>query len=201
MFNLLARLVGGAVQPLIDRLSMAGASLLRRLAFFLVAGICFVVVLIALTIALDLWVAELAGPVAGALAVAGVYFAIGVTAGAIGMRSGVKPAPGAQAPPAEAETKRARQTQIDQFIAPLLDMLMRLGLRREQLAVLAGASLAKQLRPVPLVGLAIIAGFVAGRMWKGWDALLSLEAVAALLSMFGLSNRMMDEAEPEDLAA
>ena len=209
MFNLLARLVGGTVQPLIDRLSAAGISLVRRLALFLVAGLCFVVVLIALTVALDLWVAELAGPIAGALTVAAVYLAVGLTAGGIALRGGAKSTSAAGSATAdsgnpakapEAETKRARRAQIDQFIAPLLDMLQRLGLRREQLAVLAGASIAKQLNPVPLLGLAIIAGFVVGRMWKGWDALFSLDVVTALLSMFGLPHRM-DEAEPEDLAA
>ncbi len=199
MFDLLARLAGGAVQPLIDRLSAAGASLARRVALLLVAGICFVVVLIALTAALDLWVAELAGPIAGVLAVAGVYLVVGLTAGITGLRGGAKPAPSTKAQPAEAETTRARQIQIDQFIAPLLGMLQRLGLRREQLAVLAGASVAKQLKPVPLVGLAIIAGFVIGRMWKGWDGLFSLDVVTALLGMFGLPARTGDE--PEDLAA
>ena len=207
MFNLLARLVGGAVQPLIDRLSAAGASLVRRLALFLVAAVCFLVAVVALTIALDLWIAELAGPIVGALVVAGVYLLNGITAALLALRGNAAPASvethaasDAKVSSDHAEATHARQAQIDQFIAPLLSMLQRLGLRREQLAVLAGASVAKQLSPVPLVGVAIIAGFVFGRMWKGWDALRSLDVVTALLGMFGLSGHT-DDAEPEDVAA
>ena len=53
-----------------------------------------VVVIIALTIAFDLWVASKAGPIVGALAVAGLYLVVG--AGAVGLalrRPGAPAAP------------------------------------------------------------------------------------------------------------
>lgn len=204
MFGFIARLAGGAIAPLVNQVSAFGASLLRKLALFLVAGVCFIVTLIALTIAFDLWIASLAGPIVAALAVAFVYLLVGVVAIVLALRSGAAPS-AAMKPDAAAEAAadhtRTRQAQIDHFTAPLLGLLQSLGLRREQLAVLAGASLAKQLKPVPLVGLAVIAGFLIGRMWKGWDALLSTDLGAALLALLGMGRAKDEAAEPEDQAA
>ena len=184
MFGFLARLVGGAVSPLVDRAAAFGASLLRKLALFLVAAVCMVVVIIALTIAFDLWIASLAGPIVGALAVAGLYLLIAIAAAVLAMRDGSKPAQ-APAPTAEeaarSDEANAKDEKVDQFTAPILAMLASLGLRREQIAVLAGASLAKRLGPVPLVGIAIVAGFLVGRLWQGWDALLSSDLIESLL--------------------
>ena len=100
----------------------------------------------------------------------------------------------------EPTAQNERSTKIDQFIAPLLNVLQNLGLRREQLAVLAGASVAKQLRPVPLVGLAIIAGFLLGRVWKGWGAFLSTDLIATILGFIRTTGARMQEA-PEPAAA
>ena len=55
MIGFVARLIGGAVSPLVDQVTAFGASLLRKLALFVVAALCMVVVVIALTIAFDLW--------------------------------------------------------------------------------------------------------------------------------------------------
>ena len=68
----------------------------------------------------------------------------------------------------QARKNSTRKAQVDAFAAPLMSALAGLGLRREQFAVLAGSSLAKQLGPLPLVGLAVVGGFLVGRMWKGW---------------------------------
>ncbi len=209
MLAFLARVAGGAVAPLVDRVSAFGASLARKLVLFLVAGVCFLVVLAALTIAFDLWIAMLAGPIAGALAVAGVYLAVGLLAVTLAMR-GDRSAQGRVKAGARAEEESqgdeaaaggtTRNAQIDRFIAPILGMLQNLGLRREQLAVLAGASMAKQLRPLPLVGVAIVAGFLVGRVWKGRDVLLSTELVTTLLGMLGLSQSAREAAETTDQA-
>ena len=79
-------------------------------------------------------------------------------------------------------------------------MLASLGLRREQIAVLAGASLAKRLGPVPLVGIAIVAGFLVGRLWQGWDSLVSSDLVDSLLDLV-VPGRRGSETEPQDRAA
>ena len=200
MFGLIARLVGGALDPLIDQVSTASARLLRKLALFLVAGLCLAVVLIALTIAFDLWVASKLGAIAGALAVAGVYLAIAVVAIVLALRKEkprVAANAAAKAEKAEESQAAGRGEAVDAFAAPLMAMLAGLGLRREQLAVLAGSSLAKQLGPLPLVGLALVGGFLIGRMWKSWRALLSTDAIASVLGMFGLSGSPEDDDEAE----
>ena len=202
MFSILARLVGGAVSPAIERMSAAGANLARKVALFLVAAICFVVVAIALTVAFDLWIASLAGAIVGALAVAGLYLALGAIAVVLALQSGAtrrRDTAAAAAAAAAPEPGRNRSAQVDRFIAPLLKTLQALGLRREQIAVLAGASVAKQIGPIPLVGLAIVAGFLIGRLWKGWRGMMSTDLVATILSLVGASRA--GQAEPQDQSA
>ncbi|WP_158810811.1 phage holin family protein [Beijerinckia sp. L45] len=174
MFGFIANLVGDALAPLIDSITEFSVRLLRKVALFLVAAMCLLVVLIALTIAFDLWIATLAGPIVAALAVAGLYFIVAILAVVFALRDGSSPAvtvedaKAAEAVPLQPEIN----AQIDQFTKPILDILQRFGLRREQLAVFAGATMAKRLGPVPLVGCAIVVGFLVGRLWKSWRSVL-----------------------------
>ena len=200
MFGFVARLVGGAMAPLVDQVTAFGASLLRKLALFAVAALCMVVVVVALTIAFDLWIASLAGPIVGALAVAGLYLAIAVVAVALALRGGARPAQADTEEPAPQAASAAKDEKVDQFTAPILAMLASLGLRREQIAVLAGASLAKRLGPVPLVGIAIVAGFLVGRLWQGWGSLVSSDLVERVLDLV-VPGRREAEADGKDEAA
>ncbi len=187
MFSLLTGLLGGAVAPLIERLSTASANLFRKVVLFLVAGLCLLVVLLALTIAFGLWITSLAGAVVGCLAVAGLYLLVAALAIALALGGGAKArVERAEAPDPRRDEERAFDAQIDQFSAPLLRMLQQLGLKRELIAVLAGTSVAKRLGPLPLVGLAIVAGFLIGRMWKNWRGLLTSEAVMTLVGALGM---------------
>jgi hypothetical protein len=176
MFGFIANLVGDALAPLVDSITDFSVRLLRKVALFLVAALCLMVVLIALTIAFDLWIATLAGPIVAALAVAGLYLLVAVIAVFLALRDGSAPAAtveDAKAAAAEAVPPQSEiNAQIDQFTKPILDLLQRFGLRREQLAVFAGATMAKRLGPVPLVGCAIIVGFLVGRLWKSWRGIL-----------------------------
>ncbi len=184
MFGFVASLLGDAVAPLLDAAAEFSARLLRKLALFLAAALCMLVVLIALTIAFDLWIASLAGPIVGALAVAGVYLLVAVLAVVLALRD-PRPA-AAPADPAAATAAAPKNpqlgAQIDQFTKPILDVLQRFGLKREQLAVFAGATMAKRLGPLPLVGCAIVVGFLVGRLWKSWRH--ALEAGLALSPFF-----------------
>ena len=199
MFGLLSGLLGGAVAPLVERLSTAGAALFRKVALFLVAGLCLLVVLVALTLAFGLWIGSHAGAVAGCLAVAGVYLLVGVIAVAVALGAGGKAAaiPAASGPSRDEE--RAFNAKIDQFTAPLLRMLQRFGLKRELIAVLAGTSMAKRLGPLPLVGLAIVAGFLVGRMWRSWRTLFTSDAVNALVGALGsFGAKAAAESSPQE---
>jgi hypothetical protein len=215
MLGFAARLIGGMFTPLIDQASASTARLLRKLALFLAAGLALVVVLIALTIAFDLWIASMKGPIVGALAVAGLYLVVAVIAVVMALRPGAKTQPAAERKANEAGStaRRGLDAQVDEFAAPLLDILQNLGLRREQLAVLAGTSVAKQIGPIPLVGLAIVAGFLIGRMGGGLKGLLSSDLLSTLLAsdlfaaLFGAkaetppsSDEAMPDGEARDAA-
>ena len=203
MLGFAARMIGGAIAPLIDRITTVSARLLRKAALLFVAALCLLVVVVALTVAFFLWIASLASPIIAALAVAGVYFAVAALALIFALRDGSTKAESA-GPSLKDTPKRQAEAginaQIDQFTAPLMDLLARFGFRREQLAVLAGASMAKQLGPLPLVGLAIVGGFLIGRMWKTWRSLLSLDLITSVLAsdLFGLRQPRGDSAGPEE---
>jgi hypothetical protein len=57
-----------------------------------------------------------------------------------------------------------RAEVISEAVVPIIEILRSLGWKREELALLAGAELAKTLPPLTLVGFAIICGFLIGRM-------------------------------------
>jgi uncharacterized membrane protein YraQ (UPF0718 family) len=203
MFGLITGLLRDAVTPILDRIADASARLIRKIVLFAVAGVCAIVVLIALTNAFDLWITTLAGPIVGALAVAGLYLAIAIVAVVVALRD--ESAPKKAAAPATEAASDTRPdpseaaARIDQFTAPIMDMLQRYGFKREQLAVFAGATLAKRLGPLPLVGCAIVAGFLAGRMWKSWRHLLetALAASPLLADILGQAMPRADADEPE----
>ena len=186
MFGFIARAIGGALTPLIDQISEFGARLVQKLALFLVAALCLLVVASALTLAFGLWVNTLAGPIVGCLAVAGLYLVIAGGSVFLALRKPRPKAAVAGEPEQDAAQRADRDHRVDDLTAPLLGLLQTLGLRREQLAVVAGATIAKQLGPVPLVGLAIVAGFLIGRMVKSWRTLLSIDAITDLLASLGL---------------
>jgi hypothetical protein len=193
MVAMILRFVSGAFAPLFDQATDAGARLLWKLALFAAAAAALAIAGIAATLAFGLWIASMRGPVAGALAVAALYAAVAILAVVLALwPRRAATARAAQDPVRESQTKT--NDEIDAFTAPLLDALSRFGLRREQLAVLAGASLAKQLGPLPLVGLAILAGFLVGRLWHG---LFSQEAIASLLGSDFIAS-FFKRREPED---
>jgi hypothetical protein len=53
--------------------------------------------------------------------------------------------------------------QIDGIVAPIDDVLRSSGLERERATLLAGAAIAKELKPLTSVVFALVAGFIVGR--------------------------------------
>jgi hypothetical protein len=199
--GLVGKLIGGVTTPLIEEFTAKATRLLSKLALFFVAALCMAVVLIALTVAFDLWISGLYGPVAGALAVAGLYLAVALAAVAtallIGHKPAVRAASAADADPVAGQP--SLDAQIDAFARPLLRTLRNLGLRREVLAVLAGTSVAKQMGPLPLVGLAIVAGFLVGRMAGGLRRLISPDLIGMLAKSELFAGLFRPRSEPADV--
>ncbi|ACB96798.1 phage holin family protein [Beijerinckia indica] len=176
MTPFLQRLAHDAAAPLVD----FGVTLAKKVALLLFAALFLLSALIFLTIALFGWLATMLEQPLAALTIGAIYLLAAVLTLVLALR---KPAPvapvslqerlaAAQAEQDKAEkseAERAQQTktatQIDEIVTPLLGFLQDAGLEREKLAVLAGASVAKQLHGYSLVLAGMIAGFFAGRFY------------------------------------
>lgn len=153
------KVVTGALAPV----EAAGTRLLGTAGIGAVAIACLLAAIIFLSIALDLWLAQIAGPVIAALGAAGFYLIVAVLCllllRARRMNAQVK------APPAPAETaeKSEISASIEETLAPFVAILHDLGLKREETAVRLGTEVAKQLGPLALFAVALAAGFLFER--------------------------------------
>lgn len=170
MNALINRLISEAAAP-IEKMS---ARLFKKAVFIFVAMSCLFVGAIFLAIALFVFVQPLAGTAIAALGTGGIYFGVAIIGIIIASRgSSQHSAPAALASGPIPETKgnftyqqRAFASNIDDAVAPILDVLRDSGLDRERLALEAGAEIAKQLHPFSLAGLAIVVGFILGQNLK-----------------------------------
>ncbi len=166
-------------QSIILPLQRKGARLLMKAALFLVALVALLVVAIFLTAAFFIWIDQLAGPLIAALAVASLYLLIAVSALLYAVHGGKEKPHGASKQAKTDSAKNLRQESpsqenvrqeedraevISEAVAPYVEILRALGWKQEEMALLAGAELAKTLPPLTLVGFAIICGFLIGRM-------------------------------------
>jgi hypothetical protein len=137
-----------------------------------VAIVCIIAAVIFLSVALDLWVAQMAGPVIGALATAGFYILVALICLAILLarsKSGKKK----KAPPSPidvAETAKAPNAassslsaNLEETVAPFVAILQQSGLKREAVAVRLATEATKELGPLALVALALAVGFLSER--------------------------------------
>jgi hypothetical protein len=193
MKQLIARWLSEAIAPLQDnvqqKLLELGARLIRKAALLVCLALAALAALIFLTLALFFWLYSLVGVIWAATTVGGLYLIFaGICALALrGTNATPKPASTASAsaprqnlledetPPspetAAAEAAhQARQAEwagiVDELAVPVASILHEAGLRREEAALLAGAQILKQLKPLPLVGLVIVLGFLFGRMFQ-----------------------------------
>jgi hypothetical protein len=170
MNALISRLISEATAP-IEKMS---ARFFKKAVLFFVAMSCLSVSSIFLTIALFVFVQTLAGTAIAALAAGGLYLGIALICIIVAPRESSR-----QSAPAASETgpitetretsprpKLEFATNIDEAVAPILDILRDAGLERERLALAAGTEIAKQLHPVSLAALAIVVGFILGRILK-----------------------------------
>ena len=170
MNALVNRLVSDATAP-IEKMS---ARLFKRAVLFFMAMSCLFVGSIFLTIALFDFVQPLAGTAIAALGTGGLYLGVALICIIVSSRQTSRPAAKAAAesgPMTETERnprpqKLAFSSNIDEAVAPILDILRDAGLERERLALAAGTEIARQLHPFSLVALAIVVGFILGRILK-----------------------------------
>ncbi|MGI8567683.1 MAG: hypothetical protein ACR2KT_00615 [Methylocella sp.] len=148
------------------------ARLFKKAVLIFVAISCLFVGAILLTIALFVLVQPLVGTAIAALGTGGLYLGVAIICIIVASRDGgdqAAPAALASGPIPETQgnptsQKRAFATNIDEAVAPILDVLRDSGLDRQRRALEAGAEIAKQLHPFSLAALAIVAGFILGRI-------------------------------------
>lgn len=187
--SLITGVLSDALAPLSDRVAKISARLLKKAVLLVAAAFSFFAALIALTIAFDLWIATLAGPVVAALAVAALYILAGTLAVVFALREAPRANPlerAAAAPKSSGDGDQAAAV-------PLHELLQRSKGDPEQMALLTAALIAKRTGPVTLAGCALAAGFVIGRFWKNWRQVLesgaaALPVLAALLEQFAANS-------------
>jgi hypothetical protein len=163
---------GLAQQSVILPLQRKGTRLLVKAALFLVAATALLVTILFLTAAFFIWIDQLASPLIAALAVAGLYLGIAVIAILCAVYGGKgKPRDTSKYAAAAINLRQEKASQdhsteqedraavISEAILPLINVLHALGWKREEMALLASAELAKTLPPLTLVGLALICAF------------------------------------------
>ncbi|QBR71817.1 hypothetical protein CU048_11635 [Beijerinckiaceae bacterium] len=171
MNRVISQLISDATAPIGEM----SARLFKKAAlFFLAMGFLFFSVVF-LTIALFVFLQAWLGSAIAALSVGGVFLAAALICLLVALRDKSPASPSvaaaATAPRRESPEKPPRQKlvfseNIDESVAPILDILQEAGLERERLALQAGTEIAKQLQPFSLVAFAIVAGFIFGRILK-----------------------------------
>ena len=170
MSRLINRLVSEATAPI----GAMSTRLFKKAVLIFVAVSCLFGGAVFLTIALFVFVQPLVGTAIAALGTGGLYLGVAIICVIVASRGSSRySAPAALASGLLPETngnpssqERAFASNIDEAVAPILDVLRDSGLDRERRALEAGAEIAKQLRPFSLAAVAIVAGFIFGRTLK-----------------------------------
>lgn len=170
MNRLINQLISDATAPIGE---MSARLFKKAVLFFLAMSFLFLGAIF-LTIALFVFLQSLAGSAVAALSVGGFYLGAAIICLLVAARE--RPNRGQSATPAPAplmdSTEKPSRPRllfgenIDETVAPILDILQEAGLERERLALQAGTEIAKQLNPFSLVAFAIVAGFIVGRILR-----------------------------------
>jgi hypothetical protein len=170
-------------QSILLPLQQKGARLLRKAALFALAALAFLLAIVFLSVAFFIWIVQLLGLLTACLAFGGFCLSFGIVALLFAIYSGRETSKNETrketqenvqaanklkdqlaAEQNQQETQDRRSEVISEAVVPIIEILRSLGLKREEYALLAGAELAKTLPPLTLVGLAVICGFLIGRM-------------------------------------
>jgi hypothetical protein len=158
------RLIREATAPI----RRAIARIIQSAVLLTVAGICLIIMWGFLTAALFIFLEDRFGGTIAALAVAGVYllFAIiCVVVLKIMQRSAVKAE--AHQPTFAAATGDVVAEEVQRAAEPWMEILETAGLYRERAALIVSGDALRKMKPMQLVGMAVLGGFVFGRVITG----------------------------------
>jgi hypothetical protein len=158
------RLIREATAPI----KRAIARIIQSAVLLTIAGICLIIMWGFLTAALFIFLEDRFGGTIAALIVAGVYllFAIICVAVLKMMRRSAAKAEERQATFAAA-TSDVVSEEMQRAAEPWMEILETAGLYRERAALLVSGDALRKMKPMQLVGMAILGGFVFGRVITG----------------------------------
>ena len=168
MNALIRRLIIDAMPP-IEKIS---ARIFKFAALFFVTVSLLFVSATLLAIALFVFVQPFAGTAIAALVTGIIYLGAAGICIFVASRERPEEEPAAESGPMKKATSTPPSQSlgfaqnIDETVAPILDVLRESGLERERIALAAGTEIAKQLHPFSVVAFAIVAGFFLGRILK-----------------------------------
>ena len=158
------RLIREATAPI----KRAIARIVQSAILLTIAGICLIIMWGFLTAALFIFLEDRFGGTIAALAVAGVYllFAmICVVVLKIMQRSAAKAE--RQQPTFATATSDVVSEEVQRAAEPWMEILETAGLYRERAALLVSGDALRKMKPMQLVGMAVLGGFVFGRVITG----------------------------------
>lgn len=158
-------IVNSAVAPVEAAGNRFVGTFVRTAGIAGVAIVALVAMLICLSIALDLWLTDIASPIVAALGVAGFYFVVTVICLLLllarSTEANAAPQPQRVVEAAKADSRLS--ANIEETVGPFVEILRQTGLKREEVAVRLAAEATKQLGPISLIGLALTVGFLCER--------------------------------------
>ena len=164
MKALLERLIREATAPI----KRAIARIVQSAVLLTIAGICLIIMWGFLTAALFMFLEDRFGGTIAALVVAGLYLLFAIICFVVLkiMRRSAAKAEQRQATFAAA-TSDVVSEEMQRAAEPWMQILETAGLYRERAALLVGGEALRKMKPMQLVGMAILGGFVFGRVITG----------------------------------
>jgi hypothetical protein len=164
------------MKAFLERLIREATAPIRRVvksivqsAFLLtIAGICLIIMWGFLTAALFIFLEERYGGAIAALVVAGLYLLLAITCFVVMKILQRSAARTLRAQPTfAAATSDVVSDEVQRAAEPWLEILETAGLYRERAALLVSGNALRKMKPMQLVGMAILGGFVFGRVISG----------------------------------
>jgi hypothetical protein len=160
----LERLIREATAPI----KRAIARAIQSAALLTIAGICLMIMWGFLTAALFIFIEDRYGGTIAALAVAGFYLLLAVVCFAV-LKILQRSAASAdrQQPTLTGAAGEVVSEEMQRAAEPWMEILETAGLYRERAALIVSGDALRKLKPMQLVGMAVLGGFVFGRVITG----------------------------------
>jgi hypothetical protein len=144
------------------------ARIVQSAALLTIAGICLIIMWGFLTAALFIFLEDRFGGTIAALAVAGVYLLFAIICFVvlkILQRSAAKAEQ--HQPTLTTATSDVVSEEVQRAAEPWMEILETAGLYRERAALIVSGDALRKMKPMQLVGMAVLGGFVFGRVITG----------------------------------